>query len=129
MAAPMGWAMASSRDVGAGDFDGDGHTDLVVVGAGGRMQLFHSLGKGRFEDVTAASGLATVQRAGAVAVGDYDNDGFLDLFLTSLDGTDPALYLNRGDGTFVRDARTDGLRRKLAGVAGRGRAFLRLGTA
>jgi len=123
MAAQMGLSGAASRDVAYGDFDGDGRTDLVVVGAGGRMQLFHSLGQGRFEDVTAASGLATVQRAGAVAVGDYDNDGFLDLFLTSLDGTDPALYLNRGDGTFVRDARTDGLRRKLAGVAGLDAAF------
>ena len=123
MAAQMGFSSAASRDVAYGDFDGDGRTDLVVVGAGGRMQLFHNMGQGRFEDVTAASGLAAVQRAGAVAVGDYDNDGFLDLFVTSLDGTDPALYLNRGDGTFVRDARTDGLRRKLAGVAGLDAAF------
>jgi len=123
MAAQMGLSGGASRDVAYGDFDGDGRTDLVVVGAAGRVQLFHSLGQGRFEDVTAASGLATVKRAGAVAVGDYDNDGFLDLFLTSLDGTDPALYHNRGDGTFERDARTDGLRRKLAGVAGLDAAF------
>ena len=123
MAAPMGLAMASSRDVGAGDFDGDGHTDLVVVGADGRARLFHNLGQGRFEDVTAASGLATVTRAGAVAVGDYDNDGFLDLFLTSLDGTDPALYHNRGDGTFELDPGTGTLRRKLSGVAGLDAAF------
>ncbi len=123
MAAQMGFSGAASRDVAYGDFDGDGRTDLVVVGAEGRTQLFHNTGQGRFEDVTAASGLAAVQRAGAVAVGDYDNDGFLDLFVTSLDGTDPALYLNRGDGTFVRDARTDGLRRKLAGVAGLDAAF------
>src|SRR5437016_4090060 len=123
MAAQMGLSGGASRDVAYGDFDGDGRTDLVVVGAAGRVQLFHSLGQGRFEDVTAASGLATVKRAGAVAVGDYDNDGFLDLFLTSLDGTDPALHHNRGDGTFERDARTDGLRRKLAGVAGLDAAF------
>src|SRR5438445_649582 len=121
--AQLGLFGGARRDVAYGDFDGDGRTDLVVVGAAGRMQLFHSLGQGRFEDVTAASGLATVKRAGAVAVGDYDNDGFLDLFLTSLDGTDPALYHNRGDGTFERDARTDGLRRKLAGVAGLDAAF------
>jgi len=89
----------------------------------GRPRLFHNRGQGRFEDVTAASGLAAVRRAGAVAVGDYDNDGFLDLFLTSLDGSDAALYHNRGDGTFQRDARSDGLRRKLAGVVGLDAAF------
>src|SRR5437660_1882154 len=123
MAAPMGLAMEGSRDAAAGDFDGDGRVDLVVVVADGRARLFHNLGQGRFEDVTAASGLAAVKRAGAVAVGDYDNDGFLDLFLTSLDGTDPALYLNRGDGTFERDARSDGMRRMLGGVAGLDAAF------
>src|SRR5437588_12840904 len=123
MAAPMGLAMEGSREPAAGDFDGDGRVDLVVVVADGRARLFQSLGQGRFEDVTAASGLAAVRRAGAVAVGDYDNDGFLDLFLTSLDGTEPALYHNRGDGTFELDARTGGLRRTLSGVAGLDAAF------
>ncbi len=123
MAAPMGLAMEGSRDAAAGDFDGDGRTDLVVLTSDGRPRLFHNRGQGRFEDVTAASGLAAVRRAGAVAVGDYDNDGFLDLFLTSLDGSDAALYHNRGDGTFQRDARSDGLRRKLAGVVGLDAAF------
>jgi hypothetical protein len=123
MAGPMGLAMESSRDAAAGDFDGDGRADLVIVTADGRPRVFHNLGQGRFEDVTAASGLAAVRHAGAVAVGDYDNDGFLDLFLTSLDGSDPALYHNRGDGTFARDAKSDVLRRKLAGVAGLDAAF------
>src|SRR5213080_91362 len=123
MATPMGFSGGGSRDVAFGDFDGDGHTDLVIVGADGHARLLHNRGQGRFEDVTAASGLAAVRRAGAVAVGDYDNDGFLDLFLTSLDGTDPALYHNRGDGTFERDARTDLVRRKLPGVAGLDAAF------
>src|SRR6266566_2171294 len=123
MAAPMGLAMEGGRDAAAGDFDGDGRTDLVVLTSDGHPRLFHNLGQGRFEDVTAASGLAAVRRAGAVAVGDYDNDGFLDLFLTSLDGSDAALYHNRGDGTFQRDARSDGLRRKLAGVVGLDAAF------
>src|SRR5204862_5181131 len=127
MAAPMGLSGGGggggSRDVAFGDFDGDGHTDLVIVGDDGRLRLFRNLSQGRFEDATAASGLGGVARAGAVAVGDYDNDGFLDLFLTSLDGSDAALYHNRGDGTFQRDARSDGLRRKLAGVVGLDAAF------
>src|SRR5437764_12443256 len=118
MAAPMGRAMVRCRDSSAADFDGGGRTDVVVVATDGRPRLFHNRGRGRFEDVTAASGLAAVRRAGAVAVGDYDNDGSLDLFFTSLDGSDAALYHNRGDGTFELDRRTSGLRRRLAGVAG-----------
>ena len=126
--APMGLSGGGggSRDVAFGDFDGDGHTDLVIVGDDGRLRLFRNLSQGRFEDVTAASGLGGVSRAGAVAVGDYDNDGFLDLFVTSLDGAGgggPALYHNRGDGTFEPDARAGELRRKLRGVAGLDAAF------
>src|SRR5204863_533668 len=116
-------AMVGSRDAAVGDFDGDGRTDLVVVATDGSPRLFHNRGQGRFEDVTAASGLAAVRRAGAVAVGDYDNDGSLDLFFTSLDGSEAALYHNRGDGTFELDRRTSGLRRRLAGVVGLDAAF------
>src|SRR2546422_794037 len=90
------------------------------------MRLFRNLSQGRFEDATAASGLGGVSGAGTVAVGDYDNDGFLDLFVTSLDGAGgggPALYHNRGDGTFEPDARAGELRRKLRGVAGLDAAF------
>src|SRR5207249_1288283 len=110
MAAPMGLSGGGggggSRDVAFGDFDGDGHTDLVIVGDDGRLRLFRNLSQGRFEDATAASGLGGVSDAGAVAVGDYDNDGFLDLFVTSLDGGGaPGLYHNRGAGTFEPDAR------------------------
>ncbi|HVH08703.1 MAG TPA: FG-GAP-like repeat-containing protein [Gemmatimonadales bacterium] len=112
-----------SRDAAFGDFDGDGRTDIVTVGTDGRLHLFHNLGQAHFQDVTASSGLATAGPAAAVAVGDYDNDGFLDLFVTSLDGTAPALYHNRGDGTFELDGRTAELRRTLRGSVGLDAAF------
>src|SRR5207249_10542474 len=95
-----------------GDFDGAGHVDLVVVGEDGSLTLFRNRGQGRFEDATAASGLAQAAppgRAAAVAVGDYDNDGFLDLFVASPGGTAPVLYRNRGDGTFELDRRSAAL--------------------
>ncbi|PYP98664.1 MAG: hypothetical protein DMD34_02040 [Gemmatimonadetes bacterium] len=131
--AQMGLAVPGSegsRDASVGDFDGDGRNDLVVVtagggeGGGGHVRYFHNLGQGRFEDATATSGLAKVVGAGAVAVGDYDNDGFLDLFVTSLSGSQATLFHNRGDGTFEPDRRTAGLRQELRGVAGLDAAFL-----
>src|SRR5439155_1134983 len=102
MAGPMGLGgggVGGTRDAAFGDFDGDGHVDLVVVGEDGSLTLFRNRGQGRFEDATAASGLAqagTPGRAAAVAVGDYDNDGFLDLFVAAPGGTAPVLYRNRG---------------------------------
>jgi tetratricopeptide (TPR) repeat protein len=122
--AAMGLAGAGgSRDAAFGDLDGDARTDLVVVGTDGRLQLFHNAGQGRFQDVTAAAGLATVRDAVAVTIGDYDNDGALDLFVTARDGATGGLYHNRGDGTFERD-RAGGALRELAGVAGHQAAFV-----
>src|SRR6185437_8793560 len=60
MAAQMGISGGGSRDVAFGDFDGDGHTDLVIVGDDGHLRLWRNLSQGRFEDATAASGLGAV---------------------------------------------------------------------
>jgi enediyne biosynthesis protein E4 len=99
-----------SGGVGLLDCDGDGWLDVYLV-QGGRFppdpkpdrsgdRLFHNRGDGTFEDATAASGIANlVQGYGhGVAVGDYDNDGHPDLFITRWRAY--ALYRNQGDGTF-----------------------------
>jgi tetratricopeptide (TPR) repeat protein len=116
-------AASGSRDASFGDFDGDGRTDLVVVAADGRVSLFHNQGQGHFQNVTAAAGLAGASRVGAVAVGDYDNDGLLDLFTTSLGGAAPVLYHNKGDGTFAEDRAGGELARRLSGLQGIDAAF------
>src|SRR5438477_1136089 len=109
-----------ARDVVFGDFDGDGRVDLLITNANGSNALLRNGGAQRFSDVTAASGLTSSGGSGAAAAGDYNNDGFLDLFVASVNGGEPTLWLNNGDGTFRRDTRSAaslGLLRRTAGTA------------
>jgi Tfp pilus assembly protein PilF len=117
-----------SRDVEFGDFDDDGHTDLVLLGQDGHVRLLHNAGQGHFEDVTAASGLGAAgpSHAGGIAVGDYDNDGALDVLVTSRDGAAPLLYHNKGDGTFEADRRASASLKSLNGVPAVGATFFDL---
>lgn len=93
------------------DFDRDGWLDVFVLQSGpvepGRDdgpstgdRLFRNQGDGTFLDVTESAGLPTAWQGvgNGVTVGDMDNDGYPDLFLTRLDHY--TLYRNRGDGTF-----------------------------
>lgn len=89
------------------DFDNDALPDLFLVNSrpwtpGGEpvtSQLYRNNGDGSFSDVTAGSGLEAELFAIGAAAGDYDNDGFTDLYLTALEGD--RLYRNLGDGTFA----------------------------
>ena len=101
---------AMGGGVGLLDFDGDGWLDVYLVQGGpfpsGQSasqdgdRLFRNKGDGTFEDVTERSGVAALGRGygHGVAVGDYDNDGRPDLFVTRWRSY--ALYRNKGDGTF-----------------------------
>jgi tetratricopeptide (TPR) repeat protein len=92
------------------DIDGDGWLDVYAVQGGPFPpskidppfgdRLFRNRGDGRFEDVTAASGLARLKGGygHGVAVGDYDNDGRPDVFITRFGSY--ALYHNVGEGRF-----------------------------
>ena len=106
-----------ARDAVFADFDGDGRIDVFVANARGSDALLHNGGAQRFTDVTAASGLASSGGSGAAAVGDYDNDGLLDLFVASTNGGEPALWHNKGDGTFTRDRRSSAAVRALRAAA------------
>lgn len=62
-------------------------------------RLYHQKGDGTFEDVTEHAGLAGIGYSTGVAVGDYDNDGFEDLYVAGYGHS--TLYHNNGDGTFT----------------------------
>lgn len=94
---------------GAADFDNDGDTDLFILGGGNhRDSLFVNDGAGNFTDITEAAGLAEPHLGSGVAVGDYNSDGWLDIFVTSHGVPDAdastgshLLYRNNGDLTFT----------------------------
>ena len=65
------------------DYDNDGLLDLFVLsGEGGTNRMYHNEGHDRFRDVTDALGLHSTGWAQGVCAGDYDNDGYTDLFVT-----------------------------------------------
>lgn len=111
------------------DFDGDGRQDIFLVSSGQDFhkprqipgsKLFRNLGGGRFEDVTAHSGLVIDGYATGCCAGDYDNDGHEDLFVSGFGRN--WLFHNRGDGTFQEVAASAGLLRR-PGAWGIGCAF------
>ena len=117
-------SMANNRAAAWGDFNNDGLLDLYVVNSGsdpegkGPNYLYMNNQNGTFTDVATRAGVddSVVSRGRGAAWGDYDNDGFLDLFVTNgEDGTQfvegpQILYHNRGN-------RNGWLKIKLVGTA------------
>ena len=108
--------------VGAGiaflDFDNDGWLDILVLNGtrldgapdGATNRLYRNNRDGTFADVTAKAGLVRAGWASGVTVGDYDNDGFDDIFVTYYGHH--VLYRNNGDGTFTDVTAKAGLRQE-----------------
>jgi len=116
------------------DYDNDGRVDILVLNGAAlgetrssdtssscSARLFHNeltVGESgapavKFKDVTEKSGLCSSGYGMGVATGDYDNDGFLDVFITQFAGPN-RLFRNQGDGTFKEVT-------AIAGVGGNGR--------
>jgi hypothetical protein len=102
------------------DYNNDGHPDVLVLRGGwwGKygqypMSLLRNNGDGTFDDVTEAAGLMSLHPTQTAAWADFDNDGFLDLFVgheSTKDSPHPSqLFHNNGDGTFTEIGAASGL--------------------
>lgn len=69
------------------DYDNDGRPDLFVVFCGGGCRLYHNCGNGAFEDVTVGMGIDGPANGFSCWAFDYDNDGWMDLFVVNYDRT------------------------------------------
>ncbi len=112
------------------DYDNDGRMDLLIVNGGamaqlrevvaggkpapaaGGVYLYHNLGNGHFEDVTAKAGLANPYWGTGANAADYNNDGNTDILITTI-GRD-LLFKNNGNGTFTEVSAAAGLRQSTA---------------
>ncbi len=80
------------------DYNLDGKPDLFLVNCGGRNALYKNAGDGTFTDVTEEAGLSAAGMGMGVAVGDYNNDGYPDIYVTYYGRN--ILYRNEKNGTF-----------------------------
>jgi tetratricopeptide (TPR) repeat protein len=82
------------------DIDNDGLIDLFVGSESGPAQLFRNKGDGTFEEIGHAAGIDRSAFTKAVVAGDYDNDGYVDFYLSNYNGNN-FLYHNNHDRTFT----------------------------
>lgn len=110
-----------AEGVAWGDYNNDGYLDLFVTCGATKIVppgaltpvLYHNNGDGTFTDVTTRAGLNADTNSYSAVWGDFDNDGYLDLFVPAIGfGNGPnanRLYYNNGDGTFTDVAESTGL--------------------
>ena len=82
------------------DIDNDGYLDLFVGNESGPSHLYRNKGDGTFEDISHAAGIDRAAYTKAVVAADYDNDGYVDFYVSNLNG-DNFLYHNNHNGTFT----------------------------
>lgn len=105
---------SKSLGVVIADFSGDGLPDVFVANDTTANHLFENKGDGQFEERglssgCSMSGLGQFQASMGVAFGDYDRNGWQDLYVSHFTSDSNTLYQNLGDGRFTDSTRTEGL--------------------
>jgi tetratricopeptide (TPR) repeat protein len=106
-AAGLAAPIASQTAVWA-DIDNDGLLDLFIGNEQGPSRLYRNRGDGTFEDIAPSAGVDRVAFSKGVAAADYDNDGFVDFYVSNLGG-DNFLYHNNHDRTFTEVGKKAGV--------------------
>jgi len=107
------------------DYNGDGRLDIYLVCYSQALQpdgqgylrdvLYRNNGDGTFTDVTEAAGISNSMRGMGLTVGDYDNDGWPDMYITGYGAS--ILYHNNGNGTFSNVTQRAGVNNNLWGTS------------
>jgi hypothetical protein len=114
--------------VAAADYDGDGWPDLFVANDGLNAYLYHNERNGTFKEIGLVSGMALnaqgrVMAAMCISLGDYDNDGRLDLYISDFQRSSDHLWHNEGKGLFDEVSDQTGITRPTRDVLSFGGGF------
>jgi tetratricopeptide (TPR) repeat protein len=107
-ASGLGATVTATQEAVWADFDNDGNIDLFLANENAPAQLFHNKGDGTFEEIGHAAGIDQTTFAKGVTAADYDHDGFMDVYVSNLQGKN-FLYHNNGDLTFTEVGRQAGV--------------------
>ncbi len=114
--------------VAAADYDNDGWPDLFVANDGLNAYLYHNERNGTFKEIGLVSGMAVtaqgrVMAAMCISLGDYDNDGELDLYISDFQRSSDHLWHNEGKGLFDEVSEEAGITRLTRDVLSFGGGF------
>jgi hypothetical protein len=104
----VGFTATSTQTAVWADIDNDGFLDLFVGNEEGPNQLYRNKGDGTFEDISVRAGIDTPVFTKAVVAADYDNDGYVDFYVSNFQGNN-LLYHNNHDRTFTEVGKQAGV--------------------
>jgi hypothetical protein len=107
-ASGAGFKATSTQTAAWADIDNDGYLDLFVGNEDGPNQLYRNKGDGTFEDISVRAGIDAPIFTKAVVAADYDNDGYVDFYLSNFQGNN-LLYHNNRNRTFTEVGKQAGV--------------------